>query len=356
MREESVASVLIIDDTAVDDNQFFEVLQQRYRVLAAGSGDIVMKLVDAGPPSCALLNHPISGCDAFELVHALVERGVPVVMVAAEACEKVAVGALKRGAQDYLVKSEISGEQLIDVIQSAIEKAIEDRVLEDRRKQLESFAFLAGHDLRSPLQVVRLVSEMLQDRLADRISEDERTLFGTLDNGCRTMNELIEDLLDYSRIGAVAARKCLVDLRELLCQLIAEMETSFRAVGARVELGQLPTVFAVRSSMRQVFQNLLSNALKFRSSRPLVIEISAERQDADWWKICVADNGIGVAPENQSMIFEAFTRLHEDSEIEGSGIGLAAVKRAVELNGGRVWLESSVDSGASFYLTVPASC
>lgn len=353
MREESVANVLIVGDEAATPSQFSDTLQKFFRVTTAFSGDLALRLVEAGSTSCVLLDYPIHGCDALELTETLTQRRVPVVMLTAGGSERVAVAALKRGALDYLVKSEVSGEELVSVIRTAVRQSDEQRILEERQKQLESFAFLAGHDLRSPLQVVRLSAEVLHDRLTQRLSREEHELFESISNGCRTMGELIEDLLDYSVLGRGPDRKCMVDLNELLCQLIDEMESSFRSVGARVELGQLPRVFAVRSSMRQVFQNLLSNALKFRASRPLVIEISAELQDATSWKFCVSDTGIGIAPENQNAIFEAFTRLHDAAEIEGNGIGLAAVKRAVELQGGKVWVDSGLGSGARFYFTVP---
>lgn len=227
-----------------------------------------------------------------------------------------------------------------------------DRALQEMNQDLQQFAFVASHDLQEPLRMVSSYSELLRRRLGGKDPETEEFISYILDGGKR-MYGLIRDLLDFSRYGFAETQPGnATPLDVILRWALSNLQIAIQESGAVVTCDVLPTATIDQTQMVQVFQNLIGNAIKYRSAEPPRIAISAERE-GDFWVLRVADNGIGFDPAYATQIFGIFKRLHGRT-YPGTGIGLAICKRIVERQGGRIWAESAPGSGSAFSFTVPA--
>jgi light-regulated signal transduction histidine kinase (bacteriophytochrome) len=166
------------------------------------------------------------------------------------------------------------------------------------------------------------------------------------------MQRMINDLLNYSRVGRKGAPPAPVAMREIAEAAVASLKMAIEEAGATVEIGELPVVVGERSLLLQLLQNLIGNAVKFRGEAPITVRIEAER-DGAFWRFTVRDNGIGIEAEYLERIFLIFQRLHERSRYPGTGIGLAVCKKVVEHHGGRIWVESTPGAGSAFFFTLP---
>jgi len=220
-------------------------------------------------------------------------------------------------------------------------------------QELESFARVASHDLQEPLRMVAGFTQLLATRYGGQLDDTANEYMRQAVEGAGRMQELIQGLLTYSRVQLEAGNPEAVDLAEVVAWARANLETAITESGATLTVERLPTVKGERLQLGQLFQNLIGNAIKFRSEKPPHIEISATRRNADWL-LAVRDNGIGIAEESQEGVFEMFNRLHTADEVEGTGIGLAVCRRIVERHEGRMWLESVPGEGATFFFTLPA--
>ena len=221
-------------------------------------------------------------------------------------------------------------------------------------RELEEFAYVASHDLKSPLLVVTGFLELLQRTKGDALDDDGRMYVEAALRGAARMGQLIDDLLTYSRAGRNDHNRHRVDLDIVVRQLVSDWSDAIEEAGALVQVGSLPSVPGDETLLRQLLENLFSNSLKFR--RPgvdLVIEIDSERREGEWC-ISVCDNGIGVPIEHRDRVFTMFTRLATSTDRPGSGIGLAICHRVVQAHGGRLWVEDGDSGGARLRFTLPA--
>jgi PAS domain S-box-containing protein len=219
-------------------------------------------------------------------------------------------------------------------------------------EELERFAYVASHDLQEPLRMVASYTQLLARRYRGKLDADADEFIGYAVNGANRMQQLIRDLLEYSRVGTRGGEFAPVACDEIVAQILGDLAAAIGETGATIVAGALPTVSADRSQLRQLFQNLVENALKYRSDAPPVVHIDASREGDDW-HFTVRDNGIGIGPEYAERIFVIFQRLHTQAEYPGTGIGLAVCKRIVERHGGRIWVESQPGEGATFHFTLP---
>jgi PAS domain S-box-containing protein len=220
--------------------------------------------------------------------------------------------------------------------------------------ELEQFAYVASHDLRQPLRMVTSYLGLIEKRLGDAIDEDMKQFLWFAIDGAKRMDRLIQDLLEYSRAGRDQGALEPLALADILREALIILDAVIVESGAQIRLpDSLPQVMGNRSELTRLFQNLLGNAVKYRSpDRPPVIELTC-RPDGDDWLIGVKDNGIGIAPKDQERAFAIFQRLVSAKQYEGTGIGLAVCRKVVEHHGGRIWLESELDQGCTFLLTLP---
>ncbi len=219
---------------------------------------------------------------------------------------------------------------------------------------LEQFAYVASHDLQEPLRMVASYTQLLQRRYRDRLDDDANEFISFAVDGATRMQRLINDLLAYSRVGTRGNDLVPTDANAALQDVLTDLEMTARESGAEMSVDPLPTVRADPVQLRQLFQNLIGNAIKFHGEQPPRVHVSAERQ-GEQWRFVVRDNGIGIAPEYAERIFVIFQRLHNRAEYPGTGIGLAICKKIVERHGGRIWLESTPGQGSAFSFTLPAA-
>ena len=230
-----------------------------------------------------------------------------------------------------------------------IEKTIDE--LKRSNKELERFAYVSSHDLQEPLRMVTLYSQLLEKRYKDRLDSDADDFIEYIVENAKRMRYLIDDLLEYSRVTSQAREFENIDLEKLLEDVLSNLSIPLVENNVNVTHDSLPTVFADRNQMIQVFQNLITNAIKFRGKEPK-IDISAQKGEKEWI-FAVKDNGIGISPEHQKQIFEVFKRLHTRDEYPGTGIGLSIAQKIMERHGGRIWAESEPSIGSTFYFTLP---
>jgi signal transduction histidine kinase len=240
---------------------------------------------------------------------------------------------------------------------ASLEARTEDlqRSAEDLRRsnaELEQFAYVASHDLQEPLRKVASFCQLLQRRYAGQLDEKADQYIEHAVDGAKRMQALINDLLAFSRVGRTAQGREQVSCAVLLAQAWANLGPAVRASRATIEVGDLPVVLGETSLLTAVFQNLLSNALKFTGDQAPRISVSA-RRDGDQWLFSFTDNGIGIPAEYAERIFVIFQRLHDKAAYPGTGIGLAMCRKIIEYHDGRIWLDTTVTSGARFCFTLP---
>jgi signal transduction histidine kinase len=226
--------------------------------------------------------------------------------------------------------------------------------LQRSNSELEQFAYVASHDLQEPLRKVASFCQLLQRRYGGKLDERADQYIEFAVDGAKRMQGLINDLLAFSRVGRITRERTMVDLGEVVRHLVDSFSERIEETNARIVAENLPCVRGEASLLSAVFQNLISNALKFRGSADPVINIEVERVE-DMWKFSVHDNGIGIEPEYADRIFIIFQRLHPKDAYPGTGIGLAMCRKIVEYHGGTIWLKTDVDAGTTFEFTLPVA-
>lgn len=218
--------------------------------------------------------------------------------------------------------------------------------------ELEQFAYVTSHDLREPLRMISSYTNLLQKKYGERLDSDAKAFIAFAVDGAGRMQELIDDLLTYSRVGTKAKPFEALECSSVFDIVIKNLEVAITEKRATVTGEGLPRLMADRNQLIQLLQNLIANALKFCKDRPPRVHVAAVDK-ANEWEFSVKDNGIGIAPQHWDTIFQIFQRLHTREEYEGTGIGLAVVKKIVERHGGHIWLESQLGLGTTFFFTIP---
>ncbi|BAT53038.1 Multi-sensor Signal Transduction Histidine Kinase [Nostoc sp. NIES-3756] len=238
------------------------------------------------------------------------------------------------------------------VLRQADELAQLAHDLERSNAELKKFAYVASHDLQEPLNQVANYVQLLEMRYQDELDEDAGEFITFAVEGVSLMQTLIDDVLAYSKVDTQAIAFQLTEVEKALDKALGNLRQRIAETGATVTHDPLPTVMAGSTQLMQLFQNLIANAIKFRSEEALQIHIGAERLE-DEWLFSVKDNGIGIDPQFSDRIFVIFQRLHTRDEYHGTGMGLAICKKIIECHRGRIWVESQLGQGATFYFTIP---
>jgi signal transduction histidine kinase len=278
--------------------------------------------------------------------------------------------------KDYSVRAKAVGDDEVAVLAEAFDEMLEEiqgrdkeirllnadlehrvaertKELEESNRELEAFSYSVSHDLRAPLRHIDGFVELLTKHAGPSLDEKGRRHLATISGAAQKMGALIDDLLAFSRVGRTEMRKTTVDLGALAAEVVRELGVD--AKGRRVDwkLGALPIVKGDPAMLRLVLTNLFSNALKYSGPRETArIEVEAQSQNGEI-VVVVRDNGVGFDPTYVHKLFGVFQRLHGPAEFEGTGIGLANVRRIVGRHGGRTWAEGAIDQGATFYFSLP---
>lgn len=237
-----------------------------------------------------------------------------------------------------------------------LERKVAERTvqLEAANQELESFSYSISHDLRSPLRAINGFTQVLIEDYADKFDEDGHEVLEEIISNSKRMGLLIDNLLEFSRIGKQTISMTKVDMKDLINTVVSEIQPFEKVNGSKVVLGEIANLKGDRNMLKQVFINLISNAFKYSSKvKEPVIEIGSF-QDNDFTTFYVKDNGAGFDMRYYDKLFGVFQRLHSNSEFEGTGVGLAIIHRIVSRHDGKVWAESRVDEGACFYVSLPA--
>lgn len=225
--------------------------------------------------------------------------------------------------------------------------------LEGSNRELEYFAYVASHDLQEPLRAISSYAQLLTRRYKDRIDEKANKYIDNIVDGVTRMQRLIDALLNYSRVSNQVREFKLVEGDLILKQALKNLQIKIKETQANITSESLPTIMGDEVLLIQLFQNLIGNALKFHGEKPPQIDISVEKREQEWC-FCICDHGIGIESQYAQRIFQIFQRLHSSNKYPGTGIGLAICQKIVERHKGRIWLNSQLGEGSSFYFSLPS--
>ena len=349
-------SILIADPDERDRKQLRHLLQQTdlsCECVEVSSIEDALAACEHTDFDCAILDYLMPGHDGLHGIEIMRARrpNMALVMLTGQGDEVVAAEAMKRGAHDYITKTNVEGASIQRSIEAAIEKTDERRRAAQQKEELDEFTYSLAHDLKAPLRSIR--------KLAETVEEDVRAAnLGKASADCHRiitathrMDRLITALYGYTQAETEVAFQP-VALDGVLRDALANLAEPIAEHSGKVTSDPLPTVIGSEALLMQLLQNVIGNGLKYcKADRP-AIHISARKQEDDLWQLSVADNGIGILAEYHETIFQAFKRLHGVEQYEGTGLGLATCKKIVERHGGRIWCESEPGHGATFHFTL----
>lgn len=390
--------ILAVDDSVTYLEEVGEALREEgYDVICARSGEEAIELLAVQSVDCILLDLLMPGLSGQETCHRIKAapsvRDVPLLMLTALEDRNAMIEGLSAGADDYISKSsefevlkarvraQIRRKQFEDENRRIREELLrteleatearaareladtrallvqelerKNRELEAANKELDAFSFSVSHDLRSPLRAVNGFSSILVRDHAAEMSLEAQRLLQNVTLAAQRMDQLIEDLLRFARLGRQPLSKQLVRVGHLVQEVLNELQKERVDRAVEIRVGNLPDVTADPPLLKQVFTNLLSNALKFtRKKERAIITIDCERHNGDN-VFSVRDNGAGFDMQYADKLFGVFQRLHSQDQFSGTGVGLSLVQRIIHRHGGRIWAEAEVDTGAAFHFSLP---
>ena len=351
--------IIWADDNGGMRDYVRRLLADRYDVLAVPDGLAALAAAQEECPDLVLSDIMMPGLDGFGLLRALragaLTRTIPVILLSARAGEEAAVEGLDTGADDYLAKP-FSARELLARVRTHLELARVRREwaneLQQANMELEAFSYSVSHDLRAPLRAIDGFSRALLDEYAAGMDEQAGHYLQRIRRGAQKMSQLINDLLDLSRVSRTLLRKESISLTELARGVVAELQNGEPERKVAVEIADGISASGDGRLMTIVLSNLLGNAWKYRAKRQKAEIVFGQQERGAETVFYVRDNGAGFDMAYADKLFAPFRRLHNDSEFEGTGIGLATVQRIVARHRGRIWAEAVVDRGATFYFTL----
>ena len=374
-----------------------ELAQEGYRIETADSGEDGLRRIAHGAFDCVLVDLVMPGLDGIEVCRRInqlrpaVDNPIAVLMLTGREDKHDLTRALAAGADDFVGKSsdivvlkgrirallrrkfyqeenqriseELRNKELETLRARAEKEVAEARAalveelektaaeLQRSNRDLEQFAYVVSHDLKEPLRMVISYSELLKEEYQDRLGPDADMYIRYATDGARRMRQLIDDLLDYARVGRSGMTLERIELATVAERVLLNLAASIRELDAEVRIEELPALAGNMTLLTQLFQNLIGNALKFRGADKPIVAVSCRRGEEDC-EFAVCDNGIGIEPQYFDRIFQIFQRLHTREEYPGTGIGLAVCKKIVELHGGRIWVAARPGGGTEFHFTL----
>jgi two-component system, sensor histidine kinase and response regulator len=388
MPHDQKVNILLVDDDPSNLEALQAILESlQQNLVCANSGTEALRSVLAQDFAVILLDVQMPDMSGIEAASMIRDRErsktTPIIFLtgAVRTAEMMFKG-YSTGAVDYLMKPVVSGvlrtkvEVFVDLALArlALQDEIRERgriagelsklnmVLEQRHgdllaanEDLEAFGHSVSHDLRMPLRHIQAYISMVEDSAATKLDPQEQKRLESARNAAQRMSQLIDDLLSFSRVGRTPLASVMVDMSELVKETLGELQPETQGRSIEWDLGRLPRVRGDRSLLQQVWVNLLSNAIKYtRPREPARIQITAVQQDSElvFW---VKDNGVGFDMSYADKLFGVFQRMHTVQEFEGTGVGLANVRRIIQRHGGRTWAEAQRDLGTTVYFSLPVA-
>jgi two-component system sensor histidine kinase/response regulator len=362
--------VLIVDDEkALMTAQVTTLRDHGFETVGFRSATEALSAMEEARFDILLADLTLPEMDGIALLRAALEKDPQLIgiIVAEPGTIGTAVDAMQDGAFDYVLKP-FNLSAVLPVLNraltvrqlrlenAALEATVRDRTaeLQAAKEELAAFSYSMSHDLRAPLRALKMFSAVLMGRHQQELSDEVKRLLGFVDRGAQQINQLVEDLLRFSRVGRQPLAKRQVDMTALVRAVAQEVEKNPNDRLIDFRLSDLPPAFGDDALLRELFLDLLSNAFKFTRPRPsAMIEVGAISGSGEPIYF-VRDNGVGFDMKHAKQLFGIFSRLHTDEQFEGTGIGLAIVKRIVNRHGGHIWVDAAPDRGATFYFTLGA--
>ena len=401
----SPGNILVVDDKPENLRLLSTLLSERgYQCRAVLNGSMALRAVQTKAPDLVLLDIMMPQMDGYEVCQKLKEdqetREIPVIFLSAKDEVFDKIKAFTLGAVDYISKpfqveevlARIENQLVLRRLQMqlkkqnvllqqeinsrlAVEKTLQEqnillqKEISERQRaelalqktnqelarsnaELEQFASIASHDLQAPLATIANYAQLLEERDKDNLDAKAHQFIHKIVKGSSRMQKLIDDLLEYSRVSSRGQKFEVCDCNRILEEVMANLQGVIHKNKASLSYSLMPVVMGDNSQLVQLFQNLISNAIKYHGDEPPVIEITSLNQN-EYWLFAVRDNGIGIDPKYFSRIFQIFQRLHTQEAYSGTGIGLAICQKILARHGGKIWVESELGQGATFYFTLP---
>jgi signal transduction histidine kinase len=376
MNDCPIARLLIVDDETAQVTALCCTLQaEGYEVAGFHSAAQALKALHSNVFDIVISDLMMPGMDGIALLRAAreIDSNLVGIVMTGHGTIDTAVAAMKAGALDYILKpfnlsvilpvlSRSLAVRRLRVENAALIQRITDRTAEleaanrelaAANNELEAFGYTVSHDLRSPLRAIEGFSRIVLEDFARELPSEARGHLDTISASVRRMDQLIEDLLRFSRLGRQPLAKQIVKMTDLVHEVVRELQAGELGRNVNVEIGQLPDGAADRALFKQVFVNLLSNAFKFtRHKEESVIQVEGWREGGNCVYL-IRDNGVGFDMRYAPRLFEIFQRLHGQNEFEGTGVGLSIVQRIVERHGGRISAQAETGRGATFTFSLP---
>ena len=363
--DETCLRILLIDDDeddyVVTRDLLLDAERSQFNLDWVETYEAALALMEQQQYDVYLLDYRLGSRDGLELLDEALKRGCqePIILLTGLGDHDIDMAAMKAGAADYLVKGQIDTPLLERSILHAVERkqaeAQQTKLLLElaaANRELKDFAYIVSHDLKAPLRGIGSLADWIGTDYADRLDEEGQEMLQLLRNRVRRMNDLIDGVLQYSRVGRIHEEKVAVDLNQVVEDVVDAIAPP-KNINITIHQ-ELPTLDSEKTRIQQIFQNLLSNAVKYIDKPSGTITINCIEKK-DLWHFSIADNGPGIEEKHFEKIFQIFQTLSPKDESESTGVGLAVVKKIVENYGGTIWLESELKTGTTFHFTLPKS-
>lgn len=354
--KESHISILIIDDDKSDRNLLRRNLKihLNFECVEVDTVNEAMTLLDHKHFDCVIIDYKLPEKNGIEGIKLMKEAFpyMPTIMYTGEGNELIATEAMKVGAIDYIPKNVLNAEYLVRTIENALEKAEMQKKLDSQREELKMFTHVLTHDIRSPFaslkQLLKIVEENINSGSYEKLPETLKLINWTINY----TDELIKSLFTYTKLESEIQFER-VSLQDVMAIVVSNLQHILKEKNGIIKCEEsLPEVIGNLSQLSQLFQNLITNGLKYNNSDSPTVCISTENREGEWL-FKIKDNGIGIASDEYEKIFEPFKRLHGLDKYTGSGIGLTICRKIVERHKGKIWVESEEGKGSTFFVILP---
>jgi len=353
----------VLRDLAASNHHFQLLFNSTFEGVLIHDGGRVVQVNDALVRILGFTHDEMVGSDALALVHADNRDVARAALMAGQPLPRELRLVRKDGSEvDVEVRSKpfahgkrarrlVTIEDVSERKQRAAELRRTNEALERSNLDLQRFAYIASHDLQTPLRGIASFVELLQSTYGEALDAQGKDWLARTSQSANHLQTLIRDLLEYSRVDAQSHAFELVSMRDALDHASSLLDSAVRDANATITADDLPDVIGDRSQLVQLLMNLVGNAIKYRGTEPPRVQVVAQSRDVDWL-FEIRDNGIGIDPRHQQQVFEIFKRLHDQKQYPGTGIGLAICRRVVDRHGGKIWVESQPGEGSAFFFTI----